>query len=201
MEKRIFEEILDTLKSGTQFTAILDGVFVKGKIEVDAKKRKVWLCFNDGPNGDPSPNKHGYLKSWVIDNSNYNYPKEFGIIQGVEDQSHFTMDIGHYPVGAYVVLLTCGKNKNKHSLDAYTIPTDYVYKLREAYQKDGSSFYIDRDVTGSRGNGYTSIPTELRAATKAECEAYIMYDAPCPAIDLVLPAAAISPIINEYEIY
>ena len=99
-----------------------------------------------------------------------------------------------YPVGAYVVLLTVGKNKGKMPLNQSFIPTDYVYKLRQAH--NGEGIYLDKDTKGSRSNGYSTSNLELRAATQDEIAEYEKNDAPCPAIEIV-----VSQIINEYPIY
>ena len=198
MERRIFEELFDTLKSGTKFTATIESAYVEGKVEVSREKKRIWLCFNKGPNGNTSPNKHGYTSSWVIAHDTYLHVKEFTII---DDTSDPIVDTGNYPVGAYVVLLTIGENKSKLALLGNSIPTDYVYKLRQAYQKGHSGFYMEKDTKGSRGNGYSILNIELRAATRDEAAEYNMLDEPCPALAPIEPVVVIPEIINSYEIY
>ena len=193
MERRIFEELFDTLKSGTKFTATIESAYVEGKVEVSREKKRIWLCFNKGPNGDTSPNKHGYTSSWVIAHDTYHHVKEFTII---DDTSDSMVDTGNYPVGAYVVFLTVGLKKSKIPADAYdSIPTDYVYRLRKV-NNQSTGFYPEKDVRGSKSNGYSTHDIELRPATEAEIAEYQKNDAPCPAINLSTPQ-----IINSYEIY
>lgn len=201
MEKRIFDELLDTLKSGTAFTATIESTHVTGKVEVSQERKRIWLCFDKGPSGDVSPNKHGYNRSWVIAYDTHHHVKEFTILQGVEDTSGSTVDTGNYPVGAHVVLLTIGEKKSKLALLGNSIPTDYVYKLRQAYQKGNSGFYPARDLRGSVGNGYSTSDSELRAATVDEIAEYQKNDSPCAAISPIIQVVVTPQIINHYEIY
>jgi len=101
-----------------------------------------------------------------------------------------------YPIGAYVVFLTVGVKKSKIPADAYnSIPTDYIYRLR-GINNQSHGFYPEKDVRGSKSNGYSTHDIELRPATEAEIAEYQKNDAPCPAINLSTPQ-----IINSYEIY
>lgn len=195
MEKRIYEELVNTLESGTEFTAKIEGCFVKGKVEVSKERKRIWLCFDKGPAGDRSPNLHGYKGSWVIAHDTFHGVSEFTII--LEKESNHDEN---YPVGAYVVLLSVGTSKSKVNLKGNSIPTDYVYKLRQAYTKGVSGFYIERDTNGSTHNGYSGTTIELREATVDEISAYNIADAPCPAVSTI-HAQTTPQIINNYEIY
>ena len=196
MERRIFEELFDTLKSGTKFTATIESAYVEGKVEVSREKKRIWLCFNKGPHGDTSPNKHGYTSSWVITHDTYLYVKEFTII---DDTSDSMVDTGNYPVGTYVVLLSVGTGKKKYTSAESSIPTDHVYKLRKVYTK-GESFLIEKDAKGHTSNGYSGNDLEVRAATEYEIAAYNTADFPCPAVGSA-QAQSTPQIINNYEIY
>ena len=77
MTKEQFEDILENVPSGTEFSALIyvdsagNGKSVNGKIYIADDKRKFWCCYDEGPGGDSSPDKLGYRKSWVITRVNY----------------------------------------------------------------------------------------------------------------------------------
>lgn len=68
MNKSELNHLVQTVKSGTEFTALVrqDGHdnTLTGKLEVGSDR--FWMCFDEGQSGDEAPNKHNYRKSWVI---------------------------------------------------------------------------------------------------------------------------------------
>ena len=74
MEEKEFRHILDTAKSGQEFTATVrqndNNNTLQGKLHISTEHRKFWLCFNRGEDGNRSPDMHGYGKSWAIDTHN-----------------------------------------------------------------------------------------------------------------------------------
>jgi len=81
MDKAEFEHILAKAKSGTPFKATVkqDGHVnqLEGVLHIGFDQ--FWLCFNEGLPGNDSPNKHGYHKSWVIENDNRHNILEFSL--------------------------------------------------------------------------------------------------------------------------
>jgi len=97
-----------------------------------------------------------------------------------------------FPADAYIVLLTVGNGDGKIHPSGNSIPTDYVYQLRQPFREDG--VYIKLDTRGSKANGYSTSNLTLRAATEAEIAEYMKANGPCPA----LPTPK---IIDNYQIY
>lgn len=72
MESKEFKEVLETIKSGTPFTAKVSqhGEMrdLVGKVHI--LDHQFFLCYNEGQDGDKSPDRHGYKYSWSVTRNN-----------------------------------------------------------------------------------------------------------------------------------
>lgn len=93
--------------------------------------------------------------------------------------------MNQFKAGEYIVLLnTCLENDK--TLWEQSLPCDYVYLLKENFNT--YRFYPDKDLKGSRSNGWSLIEASsphtfmrAREATENEILNYKLYDKPCPA--------------------
>lgn len=71
MTEKEFRHILETGISGVPFTASVKQHnttnTLVGKLHTALHVRKFWLCFDEGEDGNRSPEMHGYIKSWAVD--------------------------------------------------------------------------------------------------------------------------------------
>lgn len=74
MDDKAFKEVLETIKSGTSFTARIDQhgsvQDLVGKVYVPKNDRSFFLCYDEGQDGAPSPDRLGYKYSWSITTRN-----------------------------------------------------------------------------------------------------------------------------------
>lgn len=56
---------ISKIKTGTEFSAYIEGIPVTGKVYNDSKNKCIYLCQNY-KNGTRSPDKLGYKFSWTI---------------------------------------------------------------------------------------------------------------------------------------
>lgn len=71
MTEKEFKDILDNVKTETEFEAVMqNNVELKGKIYVD--KNVFYLCHNNSErDGNKAPDRLGYRYSWVVNKENY----------------------------------------------------------------------------------------------------------------------------------